>query len=109
VLIIEDSPYKEIRFEGEHQTSFYALDGSGQVLNLGTFSKIFVPGFRIGWMIGHPDIIDKFVIAKQSTDLCTSPFVQKLQPNILKKAILVRISRKQFRITKRKRGDDKSF
>ena len=48
------------------------------MINLGTFSKIFVPGFRIGWVIGHPDIIDKFVMAKQGADLCTSPFVQKI-------------------------------
>lgn len=78
VLIVEDSPYKQIRFEGEDQQSFYALDNSGQVINLGTFSKIFVPGFRIGWTIAHKDIIDIFVKAKQSTDLCTSPFVQKI-------------------------------
>lgn len=44
----------------------------------GTFSKIFVPGFRIGWIIAHETIIDKFVKAKQSTDLCTSAFVQKI-------------------------------
>lgn len=78
VLIIEDSPYKQIRFEGEDQKSIYAMEGTGHVINLGTFSKIFVPGFRIGWVIGHPDIIDKFVMAKQGADLCTSPFVQKI-------------------------------
>ncbi|MDO9577328.1 MAG: PLP-dependent aminotransferase family protein [Candidatus Cloacimonadales bacterium] len=78
VLLVEDSPYKQIRFEGEDQKSIYAMEGTGHVINLGTFSKIFVPGFRIGWVIGHPDIIDKFVMAKQGTDLCTSPFVQKI-------------------------------
>jgi len=78
VLVIEDSPYREIRFEGEHQQRMYALDNTGQVITLGTFSKIFVPGFRIGWVIAHKDIIEKFIIAKQGVDLCTSPFVQKL-------------------------------
>jgi len=78
ILIVEDSPYKQIRFEGEDQKSFYALDNDGQVINLGTFSKIFVPGFRIGWVIAHEDILEKFIKAKQSTDLCTSPFVQKI-------------------------------
>ena len=78
VLIVEDSPYKQIRFEGKDQKSLYALDGEGNVINLGTFSKIFVPGFRIGWVIAHKDIVDKFVMAKQGTDLCTSPFVQKI-------------------------------
>jgi len=78
VLIVEDSPYKQIRFEGKDQKSLYALDGEGNVINLGTFSKIFVPGFRIGWVIAHKVIVDKFVMAKQGTDLCTSPFVQKI-------------------------------
>jgi 2-aminoadipate transaminase len=78
VLIVEDSPYKQIRFEGEDQKSFFALDNDGHVINLGTFSKIFVPGFRIGWMIADKDVLDLFIKAKQSTDLCTSPFVQKI-------------------------------
>ncbi|MCF7859500.1 MAG: PLP-dependent aminotransferase family protein [Candidatus Cloacimonetes bacterium] len=85
VLLIEDSPYKQIRFEGEDQESFYSMDGDGQVINLGTFSKIFVPGFRIGWVIAHPDILDKFIMAKQSTDLCTSPFVQKIAAKYIEK------------------------
>ncbi len=78
VLIVEDSPYKQIRFEGKDQKSLFALDNNGHVINLGTFSKIFVPGFRIGWVIAHRDILDIFIKAKQSTDLCTSPFVQKI-------------------------------
>lgn len=85
ILIVEDSPYKQIRFEGEDQTSFYALDQTGHVINLGTFSKIFVPGFRIGWVIAHTDILDKFIMAKQSTDLCTSPFVQKIAAKYIEK------------------------
>ena len=87
VLIIEDSPYKEIRFEGKEQMSMYPMDGTGQVINLGTFSKIFVPGFRIGWVIADKKITDKFVIAKQATDLCTSPFVQKIAAKYMEKGI----------------------
>jgi 2-aminoadipate transaminase len=85
LLIVEDSPYKELRFEGEHQTALYVLDGQGQVITMGTFSKIFVPGFRIGWMIGHPDILDKIVVGKQAADLCTPPFVQKISARYLAK------------------------
>jgi len=87
VLIVEDSPYKQIRFEGEDQKSLYALDGDGHVINLGTFSKIFVPGFRIGWVIADVEILDKFVVAKQSTDLCTSPFVQKIAAKYIEKGL----------------------
>lgn len=78
VLIVEDSPYREVRFEGEHQRLMYQLDGSGHVITLGTFSKIVAPGFRIGWVLAHPEIIDKIVVAKQSSDLCTPTFVQKI-------------------------------
>jgi len=85
LLIVEDSPYREIRFEGESQKMIHALDGNGQVILLGTFSKIFVPGFRIGWMIADEKIIDKVVSAKQSSDLCTAAFVQKIAAMYIKK------------------------
>jgi 2-aminoadipate transaminase len=78
VLIVEDSPYRELRFNGKPQKMIYQLDGTGQVIVLGTMSKIFVPGFRLGWVVAHEDIIDKLVTAKQSTDLCTSAFLQKI-------------------------------
>jgi 2-aminoadipate transaminase len=78
VLIVEDSPYRELRFEGEPQTRMCALDQTGHVITLGTFSKIFVPGFRIGWLVADAAVADKFVVAKQSTDLCTSAFVQNV-------------------------------
>ncbi len=78
VLIVEDSPYREVRFSGQPQRTMYELDGTGQVILLGTMSKIFVPGFRLGWVLAHENIIDKLVVAKQNTDLCTSSFVQKI-------------------------------
>ncbi len=85
VLILEDSPYREIRFEGAPQKTIFELDNSGNVILLGTFSKIFVPGFRIGWVIANEAIIDKIVMAKQATDLCTPPFLQKIAANYLEK------------------------
>lgn len=78
ILIAEDSPYREIRFEGKAQKTIYELDNSGHVILLGTFSKIFVPGFRVGWVVADEKIIDKFVVAKQSTDLCTPTLNQKI-------------------------------
>ena len=85
VLIVEDSPYREVRFEGKHQRTIYELDNSGHVILLGTFSKIFVPGFRIGWAVAHEAIIDKIVIAKQSTDLCTPTLNQKIAHKYIEK------------------------
>lgn len=88
VLIVEDSPYRELRFEGEDVKTIYALDNTEQVLTLGTFSKIFAPGFRIGWVIGNSQILDKIVMAKQSTDLCTPPFAQRIVARYLEKGLL---------------------
>jgi len=87
-LILEDSPYHELRFEGEHQTPMYALDGTGQVVTLGTFSKIFCPGFRIGWVIADELILDKLVVAKQQVDLCTAPFNQRVAARFIQKGYL---------------------
>ena len=88
VLIIEDSPYRELRFEGKPQKTIYELDGTGQVVLLGTFSKIFCPGFRIGWVVGHPDVLDKIVVGKQATDLCTPPFTQRIAARYIEKGYL---------------------
>lgn len=84
VLIVEDSPYREIRFEGEPQRLMYQLDDSGRVITLGTFSKIVAPGFRLGWVLASPEVNDKFVVAKQSADLCTPTFVQKIAAKYMK-------------------------
>lgn len=88
VLIIEDSPYRELRYEGETQKTIYELDGTGHVVLLGTFSKIFCPGFRIGWVVGHPDVLDKIVVGKQATDLCTPPFTQRIAARYIEKGFL---------------------
>lgn len=103
VLIVEDSPYRELRFEGEPQRMLYELDNSGHVIALGTFSKIFVPGFRIGWVIAHESIVDKFVIAKQSTDLCTAPFVQKIAAKYLEKGLFDKNLKNIIKMYHRKR------
>jgi len=68
-LIVEDSPYRELRYEGESVPTMYSLDPD-RVIHLGSFSKIFAPGFRLGWAIAHPDILDKIYVCKQSLDLC---------------------------------------
>ena len=90
VLIVEDSPYRELRFDGETQPMMYQMDGTGQVITLGTFSKILAPGFRIGWVLAAPEIADKFVVAKQAADLCTPPFVQMIAARYMEKGYLER-------------------
>ena len=68
-LIVEDSPYRELRYEGEDVPTMYSLSPD-RVLLLGSFSKIFAPGFRLGWILGAPDLLDKIYVCKQSLDLC---------------------------------------
>ncbi|RKE03503.1 aminotransferase-like domain-containing protein [Marinifilum flexuosum] len=84
VLIVEDCPYREVRFEGEPQRMMYDLDNDDHVMTLGTFSKTFAPGLRIGWILGPKEVNDKIVIAKQSSDLCTPTFVQKMAIRYMK-------------------------
>ena len=74
-LIVEDSPYRELRYEGEHLPTMYSL-APDHVIHLGSFSKIFAPGFRLGWAIAHPEILDKIYVCKQSLDLCPPIFDQ---------------------------------
>jgi 2-aminoadipate transaminase len=81
-LIVEDSPYRELRYEGEHIPTMYSLDPD-RVIHLGSFSKIFAPGFRLGWAIAHPEILDKVYVCKQSLDLCPPIFDQYVAAEFL--------------------------
>jgi 2-aminoadipate transaminase len=72
VFILEDNPYDKLRFGGEPLPSIYSLDNEGYVISLGTFSKILCPGLRLAWVLGDKKIIEKIVIMKQATDLCTT-------------------------------------
>ncbi len=76
LLVVEDNPYGMLRFEGEPQDSLYKLDGGNYVIYLGTFSKILSPGLRLGWMCAPPPVMEKVVLGKQASDLCTSTLTQ---------------------------------
>ncbi len=85
VAVIEDNPYEELRFEGEAYPSVKSFDKTGNVLCAGTFSKIFCPGFRIGWMAGEKELIKKYVLVKQGTDLQCNTIAQMTIAEYLKK------------------------
>lgn len=74
--VVEDNPYGELRYEGEILPSLKSLDTKGLVMFLGTFSKIFAPGLRLGWVAAEHSVFEKFVQIKQSADLHTSNFDQ---------------------------------
>lgn len=74
IPIIEDDPYSRLRYAGEPVPALRSM--SDQVVYLGTFSKIFAPGLRLGWMIAPRAILSKVLLTKQGTDLCGSAFNQ---------------------------------
>ena len=88
VPIIEDDPYGQLRYEGQHLPSVVVLDSQsrddcnltyrGNVIYLSTFSKILAPGLRLGWVIAPAEVIRKLVVAKQAADLHTSTFTQMI-------------------------------
>jgi len=86
VPIVEDDPYGQLRFEGEHLPSVVNLDSqyrgpnggcySGNVIYMSTFSKLLAPGLRLAWVIAPPEVTRKIVITKQAADLHTATFNQ---------------------------------
>lgn len=81
--IIEDNPYGMLRFEGEILPSIYSMDTDGRVIFLGTFSKILIPGFRLGWVCASPEILKRFILCKQGADLQASTINQIAAANLM--------------------------
>ncbi|WP_213877586.1 PLP-dependent aminotransferase family protein [Pseudomonas sp. dw_358] len=89
LLIIEDDPYGALRFAGEALPSLLALseriDGAqGRVVHLSSLSKVIAPGLRLGWMVAPAAIAQRCRIAKQTVDLCTSPWAQQIAVEYLR-------------------------
>jgi 2-aminoadipate transaminase len=72
VLVIEDSPYRELRYDGEHLPTLKSLDTDGRVVHLGSFSKILAPGMRLGWAVAAGDIVEKLGLLKLAADTQSS-------------------------------------
>jgi 2-aminoadipate transaminase len=87
-LIIEDSPYGEIQFEGPPIKPIKSYDDEGRVCYLGTFSKILSPGLRLAYIIADEEIIHKMIIAKQAMDLCSNTFAQYIGAEALARGIV---------------------
>jgi len=110
VPIIEDDPYGQLRYEGEHLPPVVVLDdqfqknGSsayhGNVIYLSTFSKTLAPGIRLAWIVAPKEVIAKVVQAKQGADLHTSTFNQMVAYEVARTGFLdehVRVIRKTYR------------
>lgn len=77
IPVIEDNPYGELRYEGDSLPSLKSFDTKGLVMYLGTFSKIFCPGYRLGWVCASKEILKKFITCKENSDLQTSTIGQR--------------------------------
>jgi DNA-binding transcriptional MocR family regulator len=73
IPIVEDNPYGLLRFEGEPRPTLRSLDPHN-VIYLGTVSKVFSPGVRVGWAVAEPGVLQRLVLAKEAADLCGSQF-----------------------------------
>ena len=82
-LLVQDDPYGDLRFTGDQKTNFYELLPE-QTLLLGSFSKVVVPSFRLGWVVAPDWLIKPLVIAKQAADLHTNYFSQQVIAQYLK-------------------------
>lgn len=88
IPIVEDDPYGQLRYEGEHLPPLVVVDREnlrrdngysiGNVIYLSTFSKTLAPGIRLAWIVAPPDVIRKLVLLKQGADLHTSTFIQQV-------------------------------
>ncbi|HEY3314058.1 MAG TPA: PLP-dependent aminotransferase family protein [Bacillota bacterium] len=74
--VVEDNAYSELCYEGAPPPAIKAFDQEGLVISLGTFSKIFAPGVRLGWIIASPDLIERFILFKQIADQCSGSLGQ---------------------------------
>lgn len=102
-VVVEDSPYRQLRFEGESIPMIGAMDRDGYAFSLHTFSKIFCPGTRIGWIIANKAIMDKLVTAKQPADLCSSPFTQAVIYEFCRRGLLMPHIEKIKKVYRKKR------
>ncbi len=110
IPIIEDDPYGQLRYEGEHIPSLVVLDREnlrrdngftlGNVIYLSTFSKTLAPGIRLAWIVAPPDVIGKLVQLKQAADLHTATFTQMVAYEVAKDGYLdqhVKLIRQVYR------------
>ena len=101
-LIVEDSPYRELRYSGEPVVSIREL-APERTLQLGSFSKIFAPGFRLGWIIGPEELLEQIYVCKQCLDLCPPVFDQYLAAEFLASGELDRNLQKTIALYRHRR------
>jgi 2-aminoadipate transaminase len=104
VPIIEDSPYRDLRFIGNSVPMIFSLDKENYVIALGTFSKLLCPGLRLAWITTPVEWMEQMVIAKQSIDLSSPVFTQLMVAEYMKRGLLPKQVERICRLYARKRG-----
>jgi 2-aminoadipate transaminase len=89
VLLVEDVAYRDLSFDGKAATSLWSL-GPDVVVQIGTFSKVFMPGVRLGWAVGPSAIVTAMTAAKQNSDQCSGAFGQMLMARYVEQGHLQR-------------------
>jgi len=87
-LVLEDDPYRDLRYAGEHLPTIKSYDTTGHVAYMGSFSKIISPGLRVGFLVAQKDILRKCTIGKQGTDLHTPNLNQAIVDQFLRRGLL---------------------
>ncbi|MBR3874475.1 MAG: PLP-dependent aminotransferase family protein [Clostridia bacterium] len=87
-LVMEDDPYRDLRYTGEHLPTIKSYDKTGHVAYMGSFSKIISPGMRVGYLVAEKDILRKCTIGKQGTDLHTPNLNQAIVDQFLRRGLL---------------------
>lgn len=87
-VVAEDDPYRDLRYDGTPVPSIKSFDRDGWVMFLGSFSKIISPGLRVGYIAGHPDLIRKCTIGKQSADVHTANLNQAVVDQFIRRNLL---------------------
>ncbi|RZU18989.1 2-aminoadipate transaminase [Kribbella rubisoli] len=72
LVILEDTPYRDLRYEGSHLPTLKSLDTEGRVVHVGSFSKILAPGVRLGWAVAAPEVLEKLGLLKLAADTQSS-------------------------------------
>lgn len=103
LLIVEDSPYRELRYSGSDVPTIYSL-APERTLHLGSFSKIFAPGFRLGWIIAEPALLEQIFVCKQALDLCPPVFDQYLAAEFMGSGALDRNLERSISLYRDKRN-----
>lgn len=88
IPIVEDSPYRDLRYTGKPAPAIYGMDTEDQVIVLGTFSKLLCPGLRLAWIMAPVEWMDRMVVAKQGMDLCSPTFTQLMVAEYLRRGLL---------------------